>query len=110
MREHVRRAYMIEGKRVCRETFMYLHAISRDRHTALLKWYRNNGLVLKEKRSGGRCNQKGAYGFDDIKRFVAFIMNYAEDHALVLPGRVPGLGLSKIAKRPFRVNAICTDD
>ena len=58
---------MIEGKSVCRETFMYLHAISRDRLTALLKWYRNIGLVLKEKPSGGRCNQKGAYGFDDIK-------------------------------------------
>jgi len=27
---------------------------------------------------------------DDIKRVVQFITNYAEDHALVLPGRVPG--------------------
>jgi len=90
VRERVRTAYMIEGKSVCRETFMYLHAISRDRLTALLKWYRNNGLAPKEKRSGGRSNQKRAYGFDDIKRSVAFITNYAEDHALVLPGRVPG--------------------
>src|SRR6218665_425505 len=36
-RERVRTAYMIVGKSVCRETFMYLHAISRDRLTALLK-------------------------------------------------------------------------
>ena len=49
VRERVRRACMIEGKSVCRETFMYLHATSRDRLTALLKWYRNNGLVPKEK-------------------------------------------------------------
>ena len=28
---------------------------------------------------------------EDINRVVCFIQNYAEDHAIMLPGRIPGL-------------------
>ena len=38
----------------------------------------------------GHDNNTRAYSLDDTKRTVAFISNYADDHALVLPGRVPG--------------------
>ena len=48
------------------------------------------GLVPKEKRSGGRRNNTRAHSFEDIQRAVPFVSQYAEHHALVLPGRVPG--------------------
>ena len=64
--------------------------ISQDRLTSLMKWYKAEGLVPKEKKSGGRSNVTCALHFDDIKRVIQFVTNYASDHALVLPGRVPG--------------------
>ena len=81
---------MIEGRTVCRDTFRFLHDLSQDRLSSLVKWYMENGLVPKEKKSGGRNNQRSSYEFEDIRRMVAFITNYSEDHALILPGRIPG--------------------
>ena len=56
----------------------------------LLAWYKQNGLVAKEKRNGGRKNNIQAHSYEDAKRAVSFISSYAEDNALVLPRRVPG--------------------
>jgi len=56
--------------------------------TSLLKWYKTKGLVSKEKK--GRSINTNALSFDDIKWVVQFITNYAADHAIMLPGRVPG--------------------
>ena len=58
--------------------------------TGLLAWYKEEGLVPKEKRSGGRRNNTRAHSIEDLKRTLTFITQYAEHHALVLPGRVPG--------------------
>ena len=58
--------------------------------TGLIKWYMEHGLKPKEKKTGGRANNTRAYSYEDIKRVVTFVTNYAEIHALVLPGRVPG--------------------
>ena len=44
----------------------------------------------KEKRNGGRDNHHLAYTFDDTKWAVTFVSNFADDHTLLLPGRVPG--------------------
>ena len=67
-----------------------VYSISTDRLTALVKYYRDNRLQPKEKRNAGHDNNTRAYSLDDTKRTVAFISSYADDHALVLPGRVPG--------------------
>ena len=75
---------------MCIDGVSYVDRISQDRLTGLLAWYKQNGLVPKEKRSGGRAVNTRAYSFDDIRRMVAFVINYAEDQALVLPGRVAG--------------------
>ena len=75
--------------------------------TGLVVWYKEEGLGLKEKRSGGwrnnmrahyvenlkhtlthRHNTK-AHSIEDLKRTLTFITQYAEHHAFVLPGRVP---------------------
>ena len=43
-----------------------------------------------EKKSGGRKNNTRSFDFEDVKRAVSFLTSYADENALVLPGRVPG--------------------
>jgi len=79
---------------------LQIFRLSQDRLTSLLKWYKTEGLVPKEKKSGGRSSNIHALSFDDIKRVIQFITNYAADHAVVLPGRVPGFRRDDIKLLP----------
>jgi len=74
--------------------------ISQDRLSSLQKWYKAEGLVPKEKKSGGRANNRRSLVIDDVKRVVQFVIGYAHDHALVLPGRVPGFKREDIKLLP----------
>ena len=59
---------------------------------AIFKHYKGFGLTPRHKRSGGRhAADVRLMTHTDISRVVNFLVNFAEDHALVLPGRVPGL-------------------
>ena len=69
----------------------FVDSLSQDRLTALIKWYKEHGISPRVKRSGGRRSNTKALLFDDIKQVVHFIASYAEDHALALPGRIPGV-------------------
>ena len=40
------------------------------------------------------------YFFEDLKRTVAFVSNYADDHGLVMPGRVPRFKRDDIKSMP----------
>jgi len=77
-----------------------LCSISQDRLTGLLKWYKAEGLVPKEKKTGGRINNKNCLSLEDVKRVVQFLTNYADLNALVLPGRVPGFKRDDIKLLP----------
>ena len=56
-----------------------------------MKHYKEFGLTPRHKRSGGRhAADVRLMTHTDISRVVNFLVNFAEDHALVLPGRVPG--------------------
>lgn len=61
-------------------------SLNQDRLTGLLKWYKSEGLVPKEKKSGDRQNNTKALSFDDTKHVVRFLTNYAATHALNLNG------------------------
>lgn len=66
-------------------------SISQNKLTALLKHYKEHGLTPRVKKSGGRQERdQRLLTHDDICRVVSFIVNFAELHALVLPGRIPG--------------------
>jgi hypothetical protein len=56
----------------------------------LAKHYCENGLTPIENHSGGRRETKHVLSFKDAENTVNYIKNYAVDHALALPGRVPG--------------------
>lgn len=66
-------------------------SISQNKLTDLLKHYKEHSLTSCVKKSG--CRQRGdqrLHTHDNICRVVSFIVNFAELHALILPGRMPG--------------------
>ncbi len=81
-----------------------------DRHQATMKdgkpLYRTTYVISQpidvhvEKRNAGRQNNSKAYDLNNTRRTVTFISNYADDHALVLPGRVPGFQRDDVRLMP----------
>lgn len=77
---------------------MHAYSISNDGLTALLQWTATK--ATQGEHNAGRDNNLRAYSFEDTKRTVTFISNYAEDHALVLPGRVRSYKRDDIKSMP----------
>ena len=73
---------------VCLQTFLFLHGIGKKRFRNLVKHYRLNGVAP---RTHGNYKRKPwhAATFEEKEHVVKFITNYAETHALPLPGRMP---------------------
>ena len=92
------RYFYYEHKRICRDTFLFLMDISKGKLNNLKKWYLEHGLVPRKKRSGGR--QKTALSMEDIRCVTQFIINFADQHSLILPGRIPGFKRSDVRILP----------
>jgi len=67
---------------------------------SLDKALHTRGLIPSEKKSGGRCCNTRSFTFEDIKHTASFINNYAQEHALVLPCRVPEFSREDIKLLP----------
>ncbi|KAL8620067.1 hypothetical protein ACOMHN_015349 [Nucella lapillus] len=62
---------------------------------------RNGTTTQNSKRkSGGRKNNTATLTLQDTQQVVQFIRNYAEEHAISLPGRVPGFKRDDILLLP----------
>lgn len=85
-RKQAQTTYLIKGQQVCRETYLFCHQIKVKRLKRLLKTYNENGLVA---RVHGNANKvaKNVTSFTDTQYVVKFLRNYAEQHAIYLPGR-----------------------
>ena len=74
---------------MCRKTFCFLHSMSAKR-LKNVKWsYDEHGLTPRRHGNSSRMPVT-SLSFSDNQRVVTFIMNYAETHAILLPGRIPG--------------------
>ncbi|XP_019855292.1 PREDICTED: uncharacterized protein LOC109584126 [Amphimedon queenslandica] len=82
--------FMHQGHKICRVTFLKLHACGKSRFEEVIKNYRMNGLIPRVHGNAGKTPNH-ALTYDDILRVVAFIRNYAEVHGISLPGRIPGM-------------------
>ena len=89
-RQKCRSAYYFMSRFVCAKAFVRLVGISPDKLYALAKHYNTNGPVPRQLRAGGRKNNTASLALVDTERVVHFIKQYAEDHDVSLPGRVPG--------------------
>ena len=82
--EYVHKAYS-----VCRKTFTFLHGISKHKLHAIKDHFLDNGISPREHGNTGK-QPKHSLSFNRILGILQFIQNYAEQHAVLLPGRIPG--------------------
>ena len=88
---------------MCKSTFCFLHNIGITKFNAIKASWLKDGPRPRERRHMTPHNRTK---LSDIKLVVHYILNYAEGHAILLPGRVPGfkrddiqLLLSAVTKR-----------
>ena len=88
-RERNSTSFHHHGLWVCRKTFLFLHNIGKARLQDLRSRYLSNGLVPRLHGHTGRV-APNAVNMEAVQRIIAFVMQYAEINALLLPGRIPG--------------------
>ncbi|XP_035825079.1 uncharacterized protein LOC118477524 [Aplysia californica] len=88
-RQATRTTYYLYGHVICREFFSYVHNMGQDKLNALIAHFKAAGIEARQHKSSKRA-PKHALSFEDTKAVVDFIVNFAEFHAIVLPGRQPG--------------------
>ena len=81
--------YCIEGKKVCRQTFLFFINISKWKLQNLKGHYNENGLSSRRHGNVGRA-PPNSHSFETRKTVKDFIENYADNHGVILPGRIPG--------------------
>ena len=88
-RQHSYTNFTHQGIRVCRKTFLFLHAVSEKR----LKNLKANLLKLglsPHVHGNTRSLPANTTSFADMQQVVHFLHTYAEAHTIILPGRIPG--------------------
>jgi len=88
-RQYRRMEYYYHCQRICMRTFLFLHCLHRNRFYSLVKHYRKNGLSLRVHGNKNRLPSSTSFA-ETVEQVVKFILNIAEEQALLLPGRVPG--------------------
>ena len=81
--------YFHRSERVCHKTFCFLHSMSAKRLKNVKRSYVEHGLTPRRDGNSSRMPAT-SLSFSDNQRVVSFIINYAETHAILLPGRIPG--------------------
>ena len=80
--------FLHNGQHVCQKTYQFFLGIGKDRLTAVKESYLSNGLSTRVHGNAGKLPHN-ATSFESIQDIVRFISNYAEQNALLLPGRTP---------------------
>lgn len=91
------------GKVVCGKTFRFLHTIGSKRLRNLAQSLRQNGLTPRV-HGNTHKRPKHSLSFRSTEYVVRFLLSYAEQNALLLPGRVPGYSRSDIKLLPSSVS------
>ena len=72
------------GHNICIKTFCF---IGRSKFVAIKASFQSNGLCPRKR---PLIKPHHALHLSDIEYVVSFVRNYAEDNAILLPGRIPG--------------------
>ena len=94
-RQRERSCYVHQGLTICRTTFLFLHAVGKSTFKALRRSCREDGLVPRVHGNARRL-PSNSLTYESIKH----IENYTEDHAILLPGRIPGYKRSDLQLLP----------
>ena len=82
--------YRFHGHKVCKATFLLVHAVGTKQFKPLVTHFSQNGLIPRRQGNAKRL-PSNTLPFSDTQDIVEFIRNFATVHALPLPGRMPGI-------------------
>ena len=80
---------MHHGHNLCKTTYNFLHGVGSHRVKAVKQRYLKNGLSPRSHGNAGR-SPHNALSYTQINNVEKFIQNYAEQDAILFPGRIPG--------------------
>ncbi|CAC5369395.1 unnamed protein product [Mytilus coruscus] len=86
-RERPYQDFYFKGKRVCRQTFCFIHGVEKKKLLSIAKSLDVDGLSPRTHASTGKL-PKHALTFQDSERMKTFLIKYATDNALPLPGSI----------------------
>ena len=88
-RQRPRANYLHNGCEVCKVTFGFIFGVGRKhRIDAIRSHYLDEGLATRVHKNS-TLRPHNALTFNEITSIVTFVQNYAEQHAILLPGRIP---------------------
>ena len=82
--------YRFHGYKICMKSFLFLHGIGRKRLRLLRKRVTEFSIAPHRHGNAGR-HPKHACNKENTTKVVQFLINYAENNALVLPGKTRGI-------------------
>ena len=88
-RQRLTMGYMHRGYQLCKVTFNFMYGLGKHRVPAIRKSFISNGLEVRTHGNTKRVPHH-ASSFNTIRNTILFIQNYAEQNAIILPGRIPG--------------------
>ncbi|MEQ2173307.1 hypothetical protein GOODEAATRI_030818 [Goodea atripinnis] len=89
-RKHTRTTYSIGVIEVCRITFQFLMGICKAKLTDIIRYFDGNGARPCLRKKSQQPQDPHFISIEQLHRVLEFIKNYAEDHAIMLPGGHPG--------------------
>lgn len=102
-RKHTYTSFSHGGIRICRRTFQFLHGIGKKRLFNLISHFKQFGLTPRIHGNTKRlpCH---SLSLSSVEFVVRFLLNYSEQNAILLPGRIPGYQRSDIKLLPSSVS------
>ena len=107
-RQKTTTTYMHQGHHLCKTTYDFLHGVGSHRVKNIRRSYIQNGLVVRTHGNAKRLPHN-ALTYTQITNLVKFIQNYAEQNAILLPGRVPGFKRDDLKLLPCSDNKKVTN-
>ena len=82
-------SFLHQSQPICKEMFLNLYGISKSRFQRLVEHYQSHGISLRIHGNSKRLphNALPLAVNEDVKNFLS---NYADENAVLLPGRIPG--------------------
>ena len=87
-RQRITVTFMHRGYHLCRNTYTFLYRVSKHRIQSIKEHVLEHGLVTRTHGNTRRLPHH-ALTLDTIMNVLTFITNYAEQNAILLPGRIP---------------------
>ena len=82
--------FSLFGLQVCKKTYLFAHGVGEKRYRNLCKHFDVNGVTPRIHKNTRKVPHN-ACSAEQEKQVVTFIQNFADCHAMPLPGRMPNM-------------------